>query len=332
MRRVLIIGAGGIGKRHIRGFLATGRARLSVVEPDEEKLARAVQDYPLERAYRKLSEVELSAFDAAVICTPAHLHVSLGQACANAGVPFLTEKPLSVSMQGVERLIQSVQQKNLPARVGYVRRASPETVAFREQILNGRIGQVRMCYVNASQDYPRYRPDFQRIYYASREMGGGAILDAASHMFDLLMWMMGPVSEVSAMYDCLQLPTREVEDAALISLRFASGCMAQININQFQKPNVCTVEMIGTEGNLVLDMGKLKFASDDSGRWEVTDCLAGMDPLAAHEARFRYQADMFLGALDGRPDHLTTLPEARENLRVALAAKRSYRLKRIIRL
>jgi len=332
MKKVLIVGTGGVGARHIRAFLKTGRARLWAVEPDAAKLAEVLRDYDIEEGYADVGQVDLSAFDAAIICAPPHVHVPIAQACADAGLPFLTEKPLAVTTEGVDRLIETVNHNGLVARVAYIRRTAPETIEMRNQIMVGRIGEMRLCYVNCSQDYPRYRPDFQRIYYARKKAGGGAILDVASHIFDLLLWIMGPVAEVASMYDCLQLPTQQVEDTALISLRFRNGCMAQININQFQKPNVATIEMIGTKGNLMLDMTTLKFAGDDSGRWEQTQFWPGLRPMEAHEARFRGQADMFLDILEGKPGTLTTLEEARQSLRVALAAKESYATRRIVRL
>jgi predicted dehydrogenase len=332
MRNVLIIGAGGIGKRHIRGFLKTGAAKVSIVEPDPSKRAEVLRTYPLERGYADLKEVDLTACDLAVICAPAHVHVPLGQACAEAGRHFLLEKPLSVSMEGVDRLLDTVRRNGVTARVGYIRRSAPEFVEMRKQALGGRIGELRMAYINMSQEYPKYRPDYRDIYYAKKATGGGAVLDAASHVIDFLQWFLGPVSEVSAMYDHLQLPGVEVEDACLIALRFRNGCMAQININQFQKPNTSLVELIGSRGNLQLEGTALKFSDNDSGRWDASEFMDGMSLPEAHEARFRLQAERFMAACEGQPDNLTTLDQARDNLRVALAAKDSYLTKRIIQL
>ena len=332
MKKALIIGTGGIGKRHIRGFLKTGRASLTAIEPDQAKLEDVLGTYEIETGYADLGDADLSRYDLAIICAPAHVHVPLAQTCALAGLPFLMEKPLAVNMDGVDRLLETVNSKGLVARIGYVRRAGQEHIDMRQQILDGRIGELRMCYMNASQEYPKYRPDYREIYYAKKAMGGGAVLDCASHFIDYVLWVMGEVEEVSAMYDRLQLTGVEAEDSCLISLRFKNGCMAQININQFQKPNINTIEMIGTRGNLLLDVCKLRFAHDDSGNWEEHDYMAGLAPMEAHEARFRFQADMFMDAVDGQPDHLATLEDARDNLRVALAAKESYETKRIIQL
>ncbi len=332
MKKVLIIGAGGIGKRHIRGFLKTARATLTVVEPDAARRSEVLEAYEIDAGYADIAEVKLGSFELAVICAPAHVHVPLAQACADAGLSFLLEKPLAVTLDGVDTLIETVNRKGLAARVGYVRRSSPELLALREQALGGRIGELRMCYMNASQEYPKYRPDYQTIYYAKAAMGGGAILDCASHFIDVLLWFFGEVSEVSAMYDRLQLQGVECEDSCLISLRFRNGCLAQININQFQKPNASTIEIVGTQGNLLLDMSVLSFAADDSGNWESHDYMEGLRPMEAHEERFAMQANLMLDAAAGKPCHLATLEEARDNLRVALGAKESYQTKKIIQL
>jgi len=335
MKRVLIIGAGGIGKRHIRGFLKTGRARVSVCELNPGKLDVALRDYDIDKGYGDLAKTPLDAFDLAVIAAPAHVHVPVGQQLADAGVPFLTEKPLSVSMDGVDRLIETVNEKGLTVRVGYVRRATDWVVRLYEDVSKGRIGKVRMAYANTSQDYRKYRPDYSTIYYAKKAMGGGAILDCASHVVDLLLWLMGPVAEVSAMYDRMEFENVECEDCALISLRFTSGALAHIAINQFQKPNVCTFELIGTRGNLrLLDTtARIQFADDDSGRWETESFISDdLAPMEIHERNFSTQANILMDAVDGKPDRLATLEEARDNLAVCLAAKQSDETKRIVRL
>ncbi len=332
MKPVLIIGTGGIGKRHIRGFLKTGRTELHVVEPDAAKREEVLSAYPVKAGFADIRETDLAHYAAAVIGAPAHVHIPLGQACADAGLPFLLEKPLAVTLDGVDRLVETVRRRKLVVRVAYVRRAGRETIELHRQLKAGRIGEVKTCWINASQEFPKYRPDYQKTYYAKKAMGGGAILDAASHMIDLLIWVLGDVSEVTAMYDRLVLQGVEAEDTAVISLRFRSGAIAQINMNQFQKPNESIINFAGLKGNLALEFSKLKFADNDSGQWEITDYMAGLDPMAAHEARFALQAAMFLDAVEGKPCHLTTLDEARANLRVALAAKESYETKRIISL
>jgi predicted dehydrogenase len=329
----LIIGSGGIGRRHLKGYGLTGRAELAIVEPDAGRRAEAAEMFGITEAYERIENADLTAFNLAVICAPANHHVPLIRACAKAGLGFLVEKPLSVTMDGVDEALALVKSKNLLARVGYVRRVAEEVIALRDQILAGKIGDLKLAYLNSSQEFPKYRPDFQRTYYARPEMGGGAILDAASHLFDMLIWLMGKPTDVTCMFDRLVLAGTNTEDTCLVTIRFESGAMATITINQFQKPNTSRFEFIGTKGNLQLEHSTLAFADDDSGTFkESRNYMDGLVPIEAHQARFRMQADAMLDALDGKPCWLATLDDARENLRIALAAKQSWLEKRIISL
>ncbi len=332
MRSILVIGTGGIARRHFHGLREVGGANIGIVEPHADRRTEAAEAYGIEHAFADIADADLAAWDAAFICAPAHVHVPLARACAEAGLPFLLEKPLAVSMQGVDELVELVSSRELFARVAYVRRVSPESAAFVERIRAGEVGIPRMCYVNSSQDYRKYRPDYQTTYYAKKAMGGGVILDASSHMIDLLLWMFGPVAEVSCMYDRLVFEGTETEDSALISLRFVSGAMAQLTQNQFQKPNCATIEVAGTKANLKMDCidCTISFADDDSRRWETTDYLGGKAFWDFHNDRFRLQTEAFFAGLDGKPCCLATLEDARHNLQIALAAKKSYDTKRIV--
>ncbi len=326
MQRVLIIGSGGIGRRHLRGYAATGRAELAIVEPHQERRAEAEAEFALSQSFSDLAAADLSSFDLAVICAPAHLHVPLMLKCAEAGLPFMVEKPLAVTMDAVDAALAAVNKAGVLARVGYIRRIAPELLAVRQHIHDGKIGELKLAYVNSSQDFPKYRPDFQRTYYARPEMGGGAILDAASHTFDMLIWLMGKPVAVGAMYDRLVLQGTQTEDTCLINICFANGTMANVTINQFQKPNISQASFIGTKGNLALEHSVLSFSDDDSGTWQDRhDFMDGLVPTEAHQARFTIQANAMLDALEGKPCHLATLEEARQNLQIALAAKTSWR-------
>lgn len=333
IHKVLIIGTGGIGQRHLRGYSQTDRATLSIVEPDGEKREKTVQSFDIAREYADIGDADLGDFNLAVICAPAHTHVPLMRACVAADLAFMVEKPLAVTLDGVEETLALVRAKNLVARVGYIRRISDELLALHDQIKAGKIGDLRLVYINGSQDFPKYRPDYQTTYYARPEMGGGAILDGASHSFDMLIWIVGKPVEVSCMYDRLALKGTQTEDTCLINIRFESGIMANITLNQFQKPNISRQEFIGTKGNLMLEHTTLSFMDSDAPEpAESKDYMEGLVPIEAHQARFTMQANAMLDAIEGKPCHLATLEDAHLNLRLALAAKRSWDERKIIAL
>ena len=306
---------------------------LSIIDPDSKKRNHAAKLFDITNSYGDICEADLTSFDLAVICAPAHTHLPLMTKCIAAALPFMVEKPLSVSMKGVHVVLEKVRAKNLLSRVGFTRRVADELQQLHRDIQAKKIGDLKLIYMNSSQEFPKYRPDFQSTYYARPEMGGGAILDAASHLFDMLIWIVGRPKNVSCMYDRLVLQGTQTEDTCLINVRFESGAMANIVINQFQKPNTNQQEFIGTTGNLMLDHSKLIYRNSDAATPAQTrDFMDGLAPMEAHQARFAMQANYMMDALEGEPCHLATLEDAELNLRLALSAKQSWDERRIIEL
>jgi len=333
VKRIIVVGGGGIARRHILGFQKTGRAKVALVEPVASRRAALSAEFGLTEEYGSVAEAPLSSFDLAVICTPANTHVPMMHHCIDARLPFLVEKPLSVTLDSIAELRARLKDSGLIARVGFARRNGPEIIAVRHQIAAGRIGTLRIANVNVAQEYLKYRPDLRETFFAHADKGGGAVLDIASHMLDLLTWIMGPVTEVGAITANLGIEGVEVEDTCLINLRFATGALANISINLFQKPNAGHWEFVGSDGNLVLEHSVLMRADDDSGAWhDRQDFMAGLQPQHAHQARFERQASLLLDHLDGAPCHLCTVDEAAHVLEVALAAKQSWRERRIVTL
>ena len=107
-KSVLIAGAGSIGERHLRCFRATGRAEVSICEIDPALRQKVAQQYSLEQTYTSFDEALVARPDAVVICTPAHLHIRMATAAARVGAHLLIEKPLGVSLDGIENLQQEL--------------------------------------------------------------------------------------------------------------------------------------------------------------------------------------------------------------------------------
>ena len=337
MKKILIVGGGGIGERHVRCFLATGKVEASVCETRRAKVRQLAQTYPLAATYADFDDVPLDQFDGVVIGVPAHLHVPMATACAEAGVPFLLEKPLSVSLRGVERLKTLVRSKRLVAGVGYTRRSVPSFVKFRQLCLGGMIGKPKMGRFTASEDFARARPDYRRISYAFEKQGGGCILDASSHFVNLAEWIFGQATEVVSLYDRLQLKGVECEDCCMMLLRFRkSRALAEVFLNQFQKPTTIDAEVIGTKGNLRYERTgwtyggqkhRIRHCDNPEGKWKTV-----VEFSYKRDDTFIHQAKDFLAAIDGRGKMPTSIAEAETTLRICLAARQSQKQKKILSL
>ena len=111
VQRVLVVGVGSIGERHLRCFQAAAPCRMGLVEPFEARRNEVADRYGVVDRFASLDEACRQEWDAAVICTPAHLHVDHGVQLAPHCRSLLIEKPLSTKREDVPRLRAAVGAK-----------------------------------------------------------------------------------------------------------------------------------------------------------------------------------------------------------------------------
>src|SRR4029077_20773604 len=129
--RVLVIGVGSIGERHVRCFLATGRADVAIVETNESLEGDISRRYGV-ASFRDIETALFQQPTGAVIATPAHWHVPQATTLLESGLHVLIEKPLSISCEGTSTLCDLARERNLTAGMAYVYRAFPVLVAMRQ--------------------------------------------------------------------------------------------------------------------------------------------------------------------------------------------------------
>ncbi|MBN1444884.1 MAG: Gfo/Idh/MocA family oxidoreductase [Candidatus Omnitrophica bacterium] len=320
-KKILIAGAGGIGRKHVEGFLRTGSFSVSICDTDFVKTDKIKADYPVEDIFNDFNSINLNDFEAVLISTPANYHVPMASLCAVRGVPFLLEKPLSLNMDGVDVLVNAVKKNNVKCAAGFTRRSIPSFVKLRE-LLGEKKVMPKTAVFSGGGDYRKYRPDYRKIYFARKSMGGGCILDSVSHVVDLAQWYLGKPADGYCLYDNLIFgDTVETEDCAVISARFG-GALVSISNNVFQKPYTFFMEFIGEKGNMryVMDgrrKAAITFSGDDSGKWEELACFENEIPDF-----YVNQAKNFLNLLEGKRNTMTTIEEAAQNLEFLLRVKK----------
>lgn len=312
---VLVIGAGSIGERHIRCFAETGRAAVSVCEPNLELRQRIESIYPIERSTDDLDEFLSDPPKAAVICTPAPLHIPIATSLAQMGVHLLIEKPLSTSNNGIDELAALCAERDLTVAVAYVLRNHPALAAIRDVINAGRFGDPLQLVFASGQNFPFYRPAYREIYYASRATGGGAIQDALTHGINAAEWLVGPITEVAADAEHLLLDGVEVEDTAHVIARH-DGVMASYSLNQYQAANETVFTVVCSEGIVRCRLHEARWAWQSEPDSDWTE--GGHHPVERDDL-FVAQANRFLDAIEQQSRPLCTLEEGRQTLRANLA-------------
>lgn len=272
IERVLIVGLGSIGKRHLR--LASGLMPNADIRVLRHQNNNEEHEYS-NGSYTNLDEAVAFKPQIAVIASPASFHVATSQSLADDGVHLLVEKPLSSSLSGVARLLETCRDNNLVFLTGYNLRFLPSLQRYKDLLDEGIIGNIFSVRCEIGQYLPTWRPDtdYRTSVSARSEMGGGVLLEL-SHELDYLRWIFGEVEWVKATLSQQSELVINVEDSAHLTLGFQSKSnnrqlIAQLNLDfiRHDLTRICTA--IGEKGTLRWNgmNGVVSFYPAGSNKW-----------------------------------------------------------------
>lgn len=251
--RVLIVGLGSIGRRHLRlarQLLPSADIRVLRHQPSNE-----LPEFS-DGCFSQLNEAIDFAPQLAVIASPASFHLPVAIALANAGTNLLVEKPLASDLEGVEELIACCQSKQVVLLTGYNLRFLPSLQKFRELLHANTIGRILSVRCEIGQYLPTWRPesDYRQGVSAQRALGGGALLEL-SHELDYLRWIFGEIDWVMASLSKQSALEIDVEDTAHLTLGFcdakgANGLIGTLNLDFIRHDTTRLCTAIGEFGSL----------------------------------------------------------------------------------
>lgn len=317
--RVLVVGVGSIGERHVRCFLKTGRAAVSICEVNAALREAIGSRNEIVGSFANLDAALDESHDAAVVAVPADQHVRVARQLASAGIDLLIEKPLSTSIDGIDELARQIEQQDRVAAVGYVYRAHPALAAMRQAIVSGTFGKALQLVAVAGQHFPTYRPAYRDTYYRDRGTGGGAIQDALTHVINVGEWILGPINRLVADAEHQRLEGVAVEDVVHVLARHGP-VLASYSLNQFQAPNELSITIVCERGAARFELHRQRW------RWMLepdTPWLGDPSIPIERDTLFINQANAFLDSIERRAVPLCSLEEGAQTLRVNLAALKS---------
>jgi predicted dehydrogenase len=221
-----VIGAGGIASRKtIPGMLKAKNCRLvAVMDPvGVEKIAAqfgAVRAYADEDALLADPEVE-----AVYIASPVHCHATQIKKAAAAGKHVLCEKPLALNRKQGEQAVEACRKNKVFLQEGYMMKFHGAHVKAKELIEEGKLGKLVYLRAQLSCWYPPIKGAWRQD---PKTGGGGALIDMATHLYDLLEYFAGPIKRVAALVGNLVQDYRS-EDASTTLLEFESGAHATVD-------------------------------------------------------------------------------------------------------
>ncbi len=321
---VIVVGAGSIGHRHIRCFLGTKRTAVSFIEPRKEIRQEIESLYPEVNSFASLDEVvDWNHYNAAVIATTAPQHLPHASAMLNRGLDVLIEKPLAIDLSEAEAFLATAEEQDKVVAVAYVYRANPLLVQMRDAILSGEYGKPLEFIAYGGQHFPTYRPAYRESYYRSHETGGGAIQDALTHLFNVGLWLMGPMERIVVDAEHQVLDGVEVEDTVHALARHQDGGMASYVLNQHQPANEMTITVVCERGQIRMENHRQRWGvcTAPDTAWQNFTLPA---PLYRDELFVR-QANLVLDAVEGNAAPQCDLRDGLQTLRMNVAAISSWR-------
>ena len=268
--KVLFVGLGGIGQRHLRNLRTLRGDSLDAiayrVRADSPALTDQLEVEPgvdvmakyAVRACADLSSGLDEAPDLVVISNPSSLHVETARAAVQRGLPVFVEKPLGHSPDGVASLVVEAERRQVVATVGYQLRFHPCLQRAKLAISEGLLGRVLAVRCQVGEYLPGWHKyeDYRHMYAARRDLGGGVILSQI-HELDYLYWLFGMPSRVFTVGGHLSDLELDVEDVASTVMEIDRGdgrIPVQLHQDYVQRPPARTCEVVGTHGKLTVDL------------------------------------------------------------------------------
>jgi UDP-N-acetyl-2-amino-2-deoxyglucuronate dehydrogenase len=254
-----IIGAGIISDIHAQAIHAIANAKLYGVYSINKNKSQAFADKNNCASYDSLEELlNFAEINIVCICTPSGIHMDAALKCIEAGKHCVIEKPLEVTLEKCDRIIEAAEKAGVKTAVIFPSRFYEASVRLKKAIDEKRFGNL--VFGDAIVKWNRSESYYQSAAWRGTwELdGGGALMNQGIHSVDLLQWYMGDVESVQSLTANVKHKTIEVEDTVVSTLQFANGALGTIECSTAVFPGTLKrIEIMGTAGTAILEESNL---------------------------------------------------------------------------
>jgi predicted dehydrogenase len=248
--RVGLVGCGKVGRIHAEALRGLAEAEfVAVCDADAGRAQEFAARYDTRGFTDVAAMLRETGVEAVLIGTPHPLHAAPAIRAAEAGVHVLVEKPLAARLEDCDAMLAAARKTGVRLGVISQRRLYEPVRRMKEAIDAGKVGKpaLGVFTMYSWRDPAYYRSDPWRGRWDTE--GGGVLVNQSPHQLDLLLWFLGPVAEVSGYWANLNHPTVEVDDTAVVALRFYNGGLGSVVTSVAQKPGIYTrVHVHGDNG------------------------------------------------------------------------------------
>ncbi len=307
MVRVGIIGVGKMGLSHLALFNAHRSVEVTGICEPQSFVASAVQSQTGIETYKSYEKlIDKAPLDAVVIATPSATHFDAAMYAIESGLHVFVEKPLSLSAAQSWQMSQAAVQAGVANQVGYHNRFIGTFAEVRRLVRSGAIGEVYHIDGRAFGQVVT-KPKSAMTWRSKKSEGGGCLHDYASHVVDLMNWIVGPPQQVLGAR-LTNIHSVDVEDAVYALFGYAAGFSGQLETNwsdESQRKMSTSVTVYGTQGKVYADRQECqlflkpghRFEGYESG-WTIKYITELQQPVSFYLRGEEYsaQVDSFVAA------------------------------------
>ena len=294
--RVAIVGCGGISNAH--GNAWRGLPEIEIVGACDEKfesLKRFATEYNVQNTYNDLHQMlEKQQPDVLVIATWPSSHLKNVLEAVRCGVKgILVEKPIAVNTTQLEQMIQVTERADIRLMEAFMYRHHPLTLAVKQKIVDGAIGEVRYARSTFSTGLMD-----RRNWRLRGDLGGGAVMDLGCYCINIIRYLVG--QEPQSVWATGKFePINNVWETLIGTLDFGGGITAQLDCS-FGWTWRESYEVAGTDGTLFVQSawGNSEGESHFTVNGETIRVVNGVNPYAAEIL------DLCRAVETGAPTHL----------------------------
>lgn len=310
MIRVGIIGIGKMGISHLAILGAHPDVEVVGVCDTSKMMIDAIEKYsgfPCYSDYFKM--LDQAKPDAVFVAVPTKFHAKMVEELLRRNIHVFTEKPFCLNPEEGNVLVELVRQKKLVNQVGYHNKFVGTFQEVKRIVDGGWLGEIYHFHgqaygpvvVNPKQDTWRSKP----------EDGGGCLMDYASHVIDLINYILAPVSKVKASM-LKSIFSKDVDDAVYSMLELSNNVSGLLTVNWSDdtiRKMSTSITINAKKGKLVSDANELKVYFRDnncpdgySKGWNikhVTDLTKEVEFYLRGE-EYSSQIDYFIKAIQGK--------------------------------
>ncbi|GAB1447617.1 O-antigen biosynthesis protein WlbA [Bacteroidota bacterium] len=257
--RFSVIGYGHIGKKHAQVISRLSNAKLLAVCDSQIIRQEELQsEHPEVHFYTSWSELLQQETETEIvsICLPNGLHAEAAIACLEAGKHVLIEKPMCLSKEEGEAILQAAERANRHVWVVKQNRYSPPSQWMKQTIDSGKMGKILQiqvnCFWNRDNRYYKSGIKNEHNWRGSNQWDGGILYTQFSHFIDLLFWVF---HEIETLYSCFENQNHrqltEFADQGTVVFKTRDGALGTLNvsINAWNQNMESSIVVLGEKGS-----------------------------------------------------------------------------------